>query len=111
MTELPLWATMGRARANDHATSRAAGEALASLTPAHAQLLAAYMAAPLGLTDEEAAVAAGVDPRSCWWKRCGELRKAGLVAPTGATRPGSSGRQRIVCAATGGQPLPSLPMV
>ena len=41
-----------------------------------ARLLDAYQQAyPLGLTDDEAAVAAGLPLTSCYWKRCGELRQ------------------------------------
>jgi hypothetical protein len=59
-----------------------------------------------GLTDEEARVSAGIAERSCWWKRCGELRAAGLIAPledaegVQVTRTGSSGMQRAVCVIT-----------
>lgn len=69
-----------------------------------AKLLDAYQQAyPDGLTDEEAAERSGVNMRSCWWRRCTELREDGTIAPVieagkEATRAGSSGVQRIVCA-------------
>jgi hypothetical protein len=34
---------------------------------------------PFPLIDEEAAITAGVNPRSCWWKRCSELREGGYI--------------------------------
>lgn len=43
-------------------------------------LLEAYIAAPdEGLIDEEAAQLAEVKMRSCWWKRCSELRELGFT--------------------------------
>jgi hypothetical protein len=71
------------------------------------QLLLAYLTAgEAGLTDEEARVSAGIAERSNWWKRCGELRAAGLIAvvqdqfENTLTRVGSSGTSRIVCEIT-----------
>lgn len=50
-----------------------------------------------GLTDEEAmVVSAFVHQSSEYSKRCSELREAGYIEPTGETRTGSSGLQRIV---------------
>lgn len=50
-----------------------------------------------GLTDEEAMeTSEGVSPLSEFAKRCSELRDAGLIEPTGETRPGQSGVHRIV---------------
>lgn len=53
-----------------------------------------------GLTDHEAAHAAGIDePGVCWWHRCSDLRKLGLIEwaknPDGTPvkRVGLSGRQ------------------
>jgi hypothetical protein len=65
------------------------------------RLLDAYaQALNVGLTDEQAAAVAGLKD-SCYWKRCGELRKAGLIAPTGDKRRNpESGVRRIVCAIT-----------
>jgi hypothetical protein len=64
------------------------------------KLLAAYRWAPQGFTDDEAQTTAGVSPASCYWKRCSELRDAGFIVPTGITRKGRAGVQRIVCALT-----------
>jgi hypothetical protein len=54
-----------------------------------------------GLTDEEAMeVAVEVSPSSGYWKRCAELREAGLIKDTGMTRAGASGLERMVCVIT-----------
>lgn len=71
------------------------------------RLLAEYPAAgERGLTDEEAADAAKVPVRSNFWKRCGELRVAGLieqqvVAGKPVVRKGTSGIDQMVCVITG----------
>lgn len=53
-----------------------------------------------GLTDEEAMEwarrFAPVSASSEYAKRCSELRAGGFIEPTGETRPGSAGPQRIV---------------
>lgn len=50
-----------------------------------------------GLTDEQAMEGAvGVSPTSEYAKRCSELREAGFIEPTGETRRGASGMERIV---------------
>lgn len=54
-----------------------------------------------GLTDEEAAQAAGLTGgTSCWWKRCNELRDDYMIErPVDqATRKGTAGVERMVCA-------------
>lgn len=54
-----------------------------------------------GLTDEQAAVDAGLT-RSCYWKRCGELRDGGWIEPVldedGVikARRGSAGVNRMI---------------
>ncbi len=60
------------------------------------RLLAAFAAHPEGLTDEEAATIAGLPIRSCWWKRCSELREAGLIEHTEQMRLGSAGCNQLV---------------
>lgn len=87
-----------RARRADPTTSKAAASSLPCTTEAHLALLAAYQrAGEDGLTDEEACRAAGLDPMSCWWKRCSELRQNGYTRATSRTRVGSRGAKRIVC--------------
>ena len=59
-----------------------------------ATLLQVYRAYPAGLTDREAAELANLDGA---WKRCSDLRRAGLIAPTGETRGTPAG---MVCRPT-----------
>jgi hypothetical protein len=50
-----------------------------------------------GSTDEQAMFyAEAVSPTSEYAKRCSELREGGFIEPTGETRAGSAGPQRIV---------------
>lgn len=79
------------------------GAAAASFkaTSQKAHLLRTWAANPQGLTDEEAAMRTSeVNPRSCYWKRSGELRELGLIRFTGATRPGTMGVEREVSVIT-----------
>ena len=94
-----LW-TNTHCRRSDPPTSRAAAASVADAGSHCRLLMAGYSAAlPGGLTDEEAARRCGVDPLREGGKRCSDLRRLGLIAPTGETRPGSSGRRRMVCVA------------
>ena len=52
-----------------------------------------------GLTDEEAAMLAGI-AKGCPWKRCSELREAGLIAATEVTRKSEAGAEQRVCRIT-----------
>lgn len=92
-----------RVRHDDWETSREGARAVSLRAGSQkARLFGAYQGAlPAGLTDEEAARVSGVPERSCWWKRCNELRDLGLITPTGETRSGLAGVQRIVCRAVG----------
>lgn len=95
-------------RRTDPGTSHAAAESIAVTGDNQRGLLLKAFRAMAGdtpddpgLTDEEAANrAVGVTLWSEYAKRCSELRDAGLIAPTGMTRKGDSGRQRIVSAIT-----------
>lgn len=82
------------ARSTDPETSRDAGDSLTrregplpriTQNSQRHKLLHAYQLcgelAPI--SDAEAALIAGVPQRSCWWKRCSELRQAGFIAPDG----------------------------
>lgn len=91
----------GRTRHDDAPSSKAGAVAVATRAGSQkARLLQAYRdAGSAGLTDEEAAAAADVPERSCWWKRCNELRESGLIRATGHMRAGGAGVQRIVCVA------------
>jgi hypothetical protein len=81
----------GRARRDDYATSRAGAESVKYRAGSQKAKLLAAFASSAGLTDEQAATQAGLSMRSCFWKRCGELRDAGLIIFTGEQRVGSSG--------------------
>jgi hypothetical protein len=70
-------------------------------------LLAYWEAGSSGFTDDEAAQAAKIPDRSCWWKRSSELRQAGLIEPikdaddNPMTRLSEfSGSARVVCVIT-----------
>jgi len=57
------------------------------------------------LTADEAAKEAGVSMRSCYWKRCSELRDLGFIEPVmdgdyPLNRPGDSGSLQMVCKIT-----------
>jgi len=86
-------------RANDYSTSIAGAEAVTETAKTQrARLRRAFAeAGPSGLTDEEAAEAAGLLD-SCYWKRCGELRQDGAIMWTGFTRKGRAGVARKVSA-------------
>lgn len=64
-----------------------------------AKLLDAYRDAyPAGLTDDEAAVRAGLPLTSCYWKRCGELRQDESIVHRGEQRLSKhTNETRIVC--------------
>lgn len=52
-----------------------------------------------GLTDEQAMTCTpigAVSPTSEFAKRCSELREGGFIEPTGETRAGAAGKDRIV---------------
>lgn len=79
-----------RTRATDPATSAAGARDVAFRAGSQkAKLLRAF--AEGEYTDEQAATKAGLSLRSCFWKRCGELRDAGLIEFTGQVRQGSAG--------------------
>lgn len=80
-----------RHRANDYKTSKqAAADVSFRAGTQKAKLLLAFVSAT-PLTDEQAAIEAGLSLRSCFWKRCGELRELGLIEFTGDTVVGSAG--------------------
>lgn len=93
----------GRTRRDDYATSEQGARAVGKRAPTQKlRLLMQYReAGEAGLTDEEAAEAAGLTGRSvCYWKRCSELRQDYLIEelPVPTTRKGSAGVDRTVCA-------------
>jgi hypothetical protein len=86
---------MTQARRTDPATSHDAARAIApSLGIIQSELLAAIARYPQGLTPDEAEDISGLHHGAR--RRISELAAQGLIVPTGATRPGRSGRaQRI----------------
>ena len=89
------------ARETDPGTSKAAARAMqpealrTRLLRTYNTRLAGFKG---GLTDDEAGYQANV--RSGWWKRCSDLRKAGLIVDTGLRRSSDSGHPQMVCAIT-----------
>lgn len=90
-------------RNTDPETSRAAEPVKVRAGSQRARLLEGFSLysrqaiRPTGLTDEEAMQwAEGVSPTSEYAKRCSELREGGYIEPTGETRTGAAGSQRIV---------------
>lgn len=86
------------ARDTDPDTSHAAA-ALGRLRRGSARhaLAVAYARHPEGLTDEEAAMIAGLDVRTGPWKRCSELRAAGIVTDSGERALTAAGTEAMVC--------------
>jgi hypothetical protein len=84
-------------RKNDPVTSMKGARDVAPRAGSQkALLLEQYrLAYPGGLTDEEAAAAAGLHTGA--WKRCSDLRNADLIEPTGETRKSSAGSEAMVC--------------
>jgi len=99
----PLFAaaerTLPLARTNDPETSRKAAQSLDAATMRDQLAQAFRLAGWHGMTDEEAGAATGIPGG---WKRCSDLRRLGLIEPTGSTRRGSSGREQRVSRWTGG---------
>jgi len=92
--DLPLWA----ARRGDPDTSHAAAAQLGGVRAEHQRLILEALAVGPGTADEIG--------RRCGLlahavgKRLGEMERAGLIAYTGETRPGSSGRMQRVARKT-----------
>lgn len=89
-------------RSSDPDTSRAAEPVKIKAGTQRARLLEAFHDWGFnGLTDEQAMKAApGVSATSEFAKRCSELREGGYIEPTGETRAGSAGPQRMVSKVT-----------
>ena len=98
----PLEYSRGRTRTGDYATSRAGAKAVQPRAGSQkARLLRAFASGgPDGLPDDEAAFRAGLPATSCYWKRCGELRAAGLITYTGGSKPGRAGVERMLSVIT-----------
>jgi len=91
------------ARKHDPQTSKMGERAVATRGPSQkARLLAEYVKAGApGLTADEAGERTGmVAARAGYWKRVSDLIRAGLIEPTGETRPGLAGELQRVCRVT-----------
>ena len=85
----------GQARGSDLRTSQEAAK-LVRPGSTRRKLLRAHSMRPGGLTDEEAAIVAGLRLSSEYATRCSELKRAFLLRDTSITREGRSGAKRVV---------------
>lgn len=88
-------------RTDDPWTSRQGAEDVAIRKGSQQAILLRTYAAQShwdGLTDEEAGERSGLArlPRCCYWKRCSELRRMGLIEDAGTSRPSSAGSPQRV---------------
>ena len=96
-SDLPLF------RDTDPDTSKEAGKRVEPRRGSQQYLLLqAYAERRLGLTDEEAGDITGLSSnrKCCYWKRCSELRHAGLIMDTKVRRDSSAGSPQMVCVIT-----------
>lgn len=85
----------GQARHSDPWTSKAAAEIVRPGSQRYL-LLEAHSRTPGGMTDEEAAIEAGISLSSEYATRCSELVRAGMLVDTGHSREGRSGMARMI---------------
>lgn len=93
------WLPEPRARQSDPVTSTEAARAVALRAGTQAARIAVAYRDNGDLIDDEAGQLAGLG-HAGYWKRCSDLRRAGIIEPTGETRPGRSGEQQRVCGLT-----------
>lgn len=93
------WLPEPRARQSDPATSTQAAKAVSLRAGSQATRIAIAYRDNGDLTDDEAGRIAGLG-HTGYWKRCSDLRAAGIIEPTGETRPGRSGERQRVCRLT-----------
>lgn len=87
----------GQARWTDPRTSHDVAQLVrARAGTARIALLEAHARNPQGLTDEQAAMAAGLWLRSEYATRCSELVRLGVLADTDQTERGEAGALRMV---------------
>ncbi len=96
--DVPWIDPVTHARTSDPGTSHEAAAKLSDKQTMMRTLLATYR--ETNWTAEEASFVAGYSAEDGAWKRVSDLKRAGWIEPTGATRPGSSGRQQQVCRIT-----------
>ena len=94
-----MWDDLPLFRNTDPETSAMGAQDVKPRRQTQALRLLAEYAHRDGLTDEEAALFAGLI-KTGYWKRCSDLRTAGYIIPTGETRLGSQGSLMRVCAIT-----------
>lgn len=89
------------ARRDDPATSHKAGAEVQVRSGSHRErLLKVYAAAGVPLTDAAAARLAEMPDRSCWWKRCSELREGGYIEVVGQMLDPETGALASTCLVT-----------
>ena len=103
MTEQLDLFTRTHARASDPDTSHEAAALVRSAAVMKARLLAAFAAAPSGLSAEQASDAAGYTPADGAWKRVSDLEREGAIADTGVRVLSSHGRRVRVLAVVPGE--------
>jgi hypothetical protein len=94
--DLPLF------RNTDPDTSREGAKQVKPRRGSQQWVLLQAFAEAVDLTDEEAGERTGLahKPKCCYWKRCSELRHAGLIVDTGERRDSSAGSPQMVCRIT-----------
>jgi hypothetical protein len=89
-------------RATDGDTSREAARSVSMRSGSQkARLLDVYANSGV-LTDDEAADRAGLltKPGCCWWHRCSDLRKEGLIVQVNIKTSKLTGEERMGCVIT-----------
>ena len=96
---MPTFEDVPLFRSSDPVTSAEGARHIRPKADSHAmRLLRVYAGAPIyGLTDEEAGSQTDIVHA---WKRCADLRRLGLIEPTGETRPTVAGVNARVCRIT-----------
>lgn len=89
------------ARITDPPSSHKAAEQIEVRSGSHRErLLVAYVQSSSPLSDVQASRAAKMPDRSCWWKRCSELRQGGFIEVVGEALDPETGAMVQVCQAT-----------
>ena len=95
--EMPSQNPKVKVRSSDPETSKKAAQEIGlRANSSRFKLLMAHFSERNGLTDEEAAIHAGLPLTSEYATRCSELERAGLIASMPTHRTGSSGQLRVV---------------
>jgi hypothetical protein len=95
--EMPKYEPKVKVRRSDPETSKQAAQEIAiRVNSSRFKLLMAHYSERNGLTDEEAALHAGLPLTSEYATRCSEMERAGLIASMPTHRTGSSGQLRVV---------------